>query len=612
MIRTALATFLLLFFASAVLGADAPATDPLSDPAPAAAKPAAPPALAVSAVHGLKVGRMYNVFSEGVMLESKDGSVEMSLQSSPLTVVELHGERAFCVLASGFGPSCGWVPANVLREFRWWEAVNRTLVAAGVAAMPPNGSLPVKGDELQLLRGKTVERLKIDLCETGNLAPLAEVVGLRMLQLTAVGAANLAALADLKDLEAITCSDKRVLRYLEGLPKLARVHCYAAGDVSAELASLTKVPALKVIWVTPNAAGSLQALSGHPNLEEVGIIDVGSRRADEWSGLNSLRQLTRLKRVSLMISGLKDADLACLAGSGECEYLRLVTEGLSADGLAAIPDLPKLRYLNVVSSGVSPQGVAALAKLPRLRGLELAFAPVSDGLFSALGTLSALEELNLTAKWDLADRQTRRVTPKGFAALSGLKNLRRFSYIGDGLDDEGLGSIVALSKLEVLSFSGPAVTDQGMRELTKLPGLVMLGLNDVRVTSGGLAEMAALPNVRGISIVPNSSLAAAQIKKVGESNPRCAIFIPEEPTPIKAAAVQAATTAKNPLSPPLRTYQDATGKYSVDAFYRGYDGAGTIILQKKDGEVIRVPLEKLSEADQEYLQSLRQAAGAKR
>jgi hypothetical protein len=55
--------------------------------------------------------------------------------------------------------------------------------------------------------------------------------------------------------------------------------------------------------------------------------------------------------------------------------------------------------------------------------------------------------------------------------------------------------------------------------------------------------------------------------------------------------------------PVKRTWTDATGNYKVEAEYRGIIN-GMVILKKKDGKIIKLPMEKLSEQDQKWLKQL--------
>ncbi len=67
-----------------------------------------------------------------------------------------------------------------------------------------------------------------------------------------------------------------------------------------------------------------------------------------------------------------------------------------------------------------------------------------------------------------------------------------------------------------------------------------------------------------------------------------------------SAAQQAAVAAGPPpaAAPPaaMRLWTDASGNFQMQAVYRGLDN-GKVMLEKPDGSVIRVPLEKLSAAD---------------
>jgi SLA1 homology domain 1, SHD1 len=57
---------------------------------------------------------------------------------------------------------------------------------------------------------------------------------------------------------------------------------------------------------------------------------------------------------------------------------------------------------------------------------------------------------------------------------------------------------------------------------------------------------------------------------------------------------------ENESSESFRTYQDSSGKFSVDAKFLEMSG-DNVVLQKRDGSTIRVPLKRLSEKDQDYL-----------
>ena len=79
---------------------------------------------------------------------------------------------------------------------------------------------------------------------------------------------------------------------------------------------------------------------------------------------------------------------------------------------------------------------------------------------------------------------------------------------------------------------------------------------------------------------------------------------PELEQPVKPPA--AATAAATPMPVTNRTWSDASGRFQIEAaFVSVVDGK--VNLRRADGRVIAVPLEKLSAADQAYVQQQQQA-----
>ena len=70
--------------------------------------------------------------------------------------------------------------------------------------------------------------------------------------------------------------------------------------------------------------------------------------------------------------------------------------------------------------------------------------------------------------------------------------------------------------------------------------------------------------------------------------------------PAAMAQRSGAGKAGKPPASPMRTWTDASGKFKVRASLAGVED-GTVRLRKSDGKTISVPLEKLSEADQQWV-----------
>jgi len=73
-------------------------------------------------------------------------------------------------------------------------------------------------------------------------------------------------------------------------------------------------------------------------------------------------------------------------------------------------------------------------------------------------------------------------------------------------------------------------------------------------------------------------------------------FVSKQPVAQQAAI-------ESPLQ--FRTWRDATGSFSLEAKLLGLEGQA-VQLGKKNGDVIKVPIAKLSQADQDYLSSINQ------
>jgi hypothetical protein len=71
---------------------------------------------------------------------------------------------------------------------------------------------------------------------------------------------------------------------------------------------------------------------------------------------------------------------------------------------------------------------------------------------------------------------------------------------------------------------------------------------------------------------------------------------------VEEPATESPALAGSPFEVPddtkkLRTWQDATGKFSIEAEFISLSAAG-VKLKRKDGKEVTVPLDRLSKADQ--------------
>ena len=58
-----------------------------------------------------------------------------------------------------------------------------------------------------------------------------------------------------------------------------------------------------------------------------------------------------------------------------------------------------------------------------------------------------------------------------------------------------------------------------------------------------------------------------------------------------------------PSAPAVRLWTDDTGNFQVKAVFKGVK-EGRVILEEADGAILKVPYERLSQSDQNYLRGL--------
>jgi hypothetical protein len=89
-------------------------------------------------------------------------------------------------------------------------------------------------------------------------------------------------------------------------------------------------------------------------------------------------RLTRLKRLSLYGSSVRDADLAHLKRLGELTYLDLDRAQLTNSSLVHLKELTQLTYLDLEGARVTDAGLTHLKRLTNLAYLDLRDTKVTD------------------------------------------------------------------------------------------------------------------------------------------------------------------------------------------------------------------------------------------
>lgn len=183
-----------------------------------------------------------------------------------------------------------------------------------------------------------------------------------------------------------------------------------------------------------------------------------------------------------------------------------------------------------------------------------------------------------------------------------------FEVVGISLDQKSSQELAAFVTKEAMPWTicRDADSPQRMAEyygISAIPNMILIGRD------GNVISL----RVRGESLGPQIEKALSASADVAQSpvrrpNARAAIA---PKTAKKDAKTKPRETAKDKPSedrqanaPDFRDWSDATGKFHRTAKFRGSVG-GLVKLELKDGSTVRIPLEKLSDADREYIQKRR-------
>ena len=116
---------------------------------------------------------------------------------------------------------------------------------------------------------------------------------------------------------------------------------------------------------------------------------------------------------------------------------------------------------------------------------------------------------------------------------------------------------------------------------------------------GGRPMNGARVGPRGPSTTSGSRFAATPSANTPPARP--ATTKPAPPPPVRSVKPRAESTIE--AGPSRRTWTDKSGKYRIEATLVDVEN-GQVILRKADGEQVRVPLDRLSEADRQFAGSV--------
>ncbi len=297
-----------------------------------------------------------------------------------------------------------------------------------------------------------------------------------------------------------------------------------------DLASIGRLARLERLSITSIAEGvGLAPLRNLTRLKELDFFGNHGRKIE--IDVSALANFVELEKLQLSYGGMKDADLALIAGLTRLEHLSLSTSvargphpgpSITDAGLVALEPLHNLRFLQISGENdITNAGLVHLAGLTRLETLTLQGKGVTSlGSLRPLVGLTSLsvgvtdsrnpgvDDAGAAAIADLLSLKMVHLGSKSFTdiGLTHLHALPKLSYLNlssSGVTDAGVAGLVAFPKLKYVFLGSTALTDAGLAALVKRPGLATIDVTWTKVTPEGIAAArAALP---GTTILPRSN-----------------------------------------------------------------------------------------------------------
>ena len=287
-----------------------------------------------------------------------------------------------------------------------------------------------------------------------TIAPLAYLKGLRELNLSSNQ------ISDIAPLEALSSLEKLDLRHnqISAISAVSRMsdleELWLSNNRIRSLEPLRSLRKLRRLWLSYNPISSLAPLAGLTDMRRLGAFNTGTSDVSPLSEMtklaylglahNAISDVSVLGRLTacagLVLDGNAITDVSALAG-----FTKLLNLSLNDNRISDLSPLSSLIGLDTLElSGNSISGLHGLAPLTGLTVLSLARNGVKD--------LAPLSDLASLSRLDLSDNLVSDVTP-----LRALIRLRWLDLSGNVLTD--ITPLASLRALNQLWLADNAISD---------------------------------------------------------------------------------------------------------------------------------------------------------
>jgi hypothetical protein len=191
---------------------------------------------------------------------------------------------------------------------------------------------------------------------------------------------------------------------------LTRLSIHSLTVTPEGLASVTRLTALhELILQCPQVR--LEELPAMAPLAQLVALDV-SRIPLGKDGMERLRGLNRLQKLSVNSPEVDDRAISVLNGLKELQELELINSKLTDGGLSEL-SLPNLRKLSLAGcSRITDAGLEHLSRLGKLEVLDLVASGVAGRDLSPMGRIPGLRSILISAEQFKGDDDTVRALKK--------------------------------------------------------------------------------------------------------------------------------------------------------------------------------------------------------
>ena len=175
------------------------------------------------------------------------------------------------------------------------------------------------------------------------------------------------------------------------------------------------------------------------------------------------------------------------------EMTVLVCDGMTCgdEAFAFFGPRMQLAHLRLLNSKITERGFAHLSQLKNLLYFQAENVPLTDAAMTVLAKMPQLRLLNLSKT---------AITDAGFAQVTVFENLDTLRVEGASITDAGMKPLGQLTSLKALELKSLPITSAGFQEVARLKNLQTVRLDSLAIDDAGLRPLAEMPSLLALEL----------------------------------------------------------------------------------------------------------------